>query len=72
MKTFAKPCGLCKKLCQVSRKWWKDQRRSFYKAGLWAARYGTVTEHEDGTMLKFLKWSRPCILCGCDLDEEVA
>ena len=76
-RTFAKPCGMCGKLCQVSRKWWKDQRRSFYKSGMWAVRYGTFVRYpdgtfEDGALLRLLKWNRPCILCGCDSGEEVA
>lgn len=76
-RRFAKRCGLCKKLCQVSRKWWKGQRRSFLISALWAVRFGTYAQYEDGTfedgrLLRFLKRCRPCVLCGCDIGDEVA
>ena len=69
MKTFAKPCVLCKKLCQVPKKWWKGQRAGFRRSGLWAVRFGKVTENEDGTLLRYFRRNRPCILCGCDREE---
>jgi hypothetical protein len=76
-RTFAKPCGLCKKLCQVSRKWWKGQRRSFYQSAMWSLRHGAIVTYpdgtfEDGTLMRLFKWNRPCVLCGCDRDEVCA